>query len=234
MKIFAFNFRIQLQKASQHGHFRFERSSLPDVAAKLRSGGQLFEDQVFYVDANSLSPRAVVNLLKDPDLAPVRAELVLVFDTGEQVADFASALRDSFEEMPAAGGLVRSANGALLLILRNGFWDLPKGKLEKGEEVEEAALREVREETGLESLEMGNLAKTTWHVFERKGRWRWKQTSWFWMAGDASEPVHPQAEEGITEVRWWSLEELREDMPRTFPQIEDLLRLHVEREGQGS
>ncbi len=52
----------------------------------------------------------------------------------------------------AAGGFVSAPDGRMLLILRNGRWDLPKGKVEPGETLLQAALREVQEETGIHGL----------------------------------------------------------------------------------
>ena len=52
----------------------------------------------------------------------------------------------SFKSIHAAGGLVRNIKGQYLFIFRNGKWDLPKGKIEKGEGIKSAAIREVEEE----------------------------------------------------------------------------------------
>ena len=49
----------------------------------------------------------------------------------------------------AAGGIVTAPDGTMLLIQRNGRWDLAKGKVESGETLLQAALREVEEETGV-------------------------------------------------------------------------------------
>jgi 8-oxo-dGTP pyrophosphatase MutT (NUDIX family) len=49
----------------------------------------------------------------------------------------------------AGGGIVVNEQNEVLLIYRRGKWDLPKGKLDDGETIEECALREVKEETGL-------------------------------------------------------------------------------------
>ena len=52
----------------------------------------------------------------------------------------------------AGGGLVYNNKNQVLFILRNGKWDLPKGGIEKGEAIEDTALREVEEETGVNGL----------------------------------------------------------------------------------
>ncbi len=105
----------------------------------------------------------------------------------------------------AAGGIVSDEDGNLLLIQRNGRWDLPKGKVEAGETLMQAALREVGEETGIEVFaKAGNtLACKTYHVFNLYGGWHLKQTSWFRVNCVGTRPVgRPQGEEGITAVEW--------------------------------
>ena len=112
----------------------------------------------------------------------------------------------------AAGGIVTRDDGKMLLILRNNRWDLPKGKVEAGETLLQAALRETLEETGVEA----NLSPftshlspiKTYHIFNLYGGWHLKQTSWFPMAvADSTAVGNPQQEEGITAVEWVSPDE---------------------------
>ena len=104
----------------------------------------------------------------------------------------------------AAGGIVIAADGSMLLIRRNGRWDLPKGKVEAGETLLQAALREVEEETGIAPQPRNYPAVQpikTYHVFNLYGGWHLKQTSWFAMTAERKAAV-PQQEEGITDVEW--------------------------------
>ena len=112
----------------------------------------------------------------------------------------------------AAGGIVTRDDGNMLLILRNNRWDLPKGKVEAGETLLQAALRETFEETGVKA----NLSPftphlspiKTYHIFNLYGGWHLKQTSWFPMAvADSTAVGNPQQEEGITAVEWVSPDE---------------------------
>ncbi len=116
----------------------------------------------------------------------------------------------------AAGGVVSDQNGDMLLIERNNRWDLPKGKVEKGETLLKAALREVEEETGIKT-ECGPMLLKTYHIYKwgalvktagfPKG-WHLKQTSWFCLKAVGNHPSgKPQDEEGITNVVWVSPEE---------------------------
>lgn len=115
----------------------------------------------------------------------------------------------------AAGGVVQTKDGRILMILRNGVWDLPKGKIESGEAVEEAALREVEEETGLEELTLLSSLGTTIHHYELDGETVEKTTWWYLMGLEAgvdpdSLALHPQQEEGITAVAWKEMQEARQ------------------------
>lgn len=101
----------------------------------------------------------------------------------------------------AAGGLVKNRNGKLLVIFRNGKWDLPKGKVEKNESCAEGALREVREETGLKKLQLISEFQRTHHTYIQNDKRILKQTVWYLMQAEDNTTV-PQTEEGITQVEW--------------------------------
>jgi hypothetical protein len=107
-----------------------------------------------------------------------------------------------FRSIEAGGGVVRNHKGDFLAIKRNDIWDLPKGKLEKGENFETAALREVQEETGLMGLTLGAPIVSTYHTYLLKKDKILKKTRWFEMKySGKAEPVL-ETKEGITEFRW--------------------------------
>ncbi|MBK9146181.1 MAG: NUDIX domain-containing protein [Flavobacteriales bacterium] len=108
----------------------------------------------------------------------------------------------------AAGGAVQDESGRLLVIHRRGHWDLPKGKLDKGESSEEAAVREVQEECGLKQLRILSPLPSTWHTYTEKGRPWLKRTDWFRMQGSSLEPLIAQHEEDIDQARWATRQEL--------------------------
>lgn len=104
--------------------------------------------------------------------------------------------------MEAAGGLVKNSKGKLLMIFRNGKWDLPKGKIEAGEAPDEAALREVSEECGIGQLKIIRPASVSYHTYPYKDKKVLKRTYWYLMStSDEGEPV-PQLEEGISKAAW--------------------------------
>ncbi len=102
----------------------------------------------------------------------------------------------------AGGGLVYNKKGEVLFIFRNGKWDLPKGGVEKKEEIEQTAIREVEEETGVTNLKITNKLQKTYHIFKRNGVYKLKITHWFEMQTDFEGTPQGQLEEGIEKVAW--------------------------------
>ena len=128
-----------------------------------------------------------------------------------------------FVKVEAAGGLVLNAAGQFLFIYRYGKWDLPKGKIENFEKKDEAALREVEEETGIGKLTIIDPLIRTRHLYDEKGKHCLKLTWWFYMkTSDHSIPV-PQKEEGITDAQWIDRDKLKEVMLNTYPSIIEVL-----------
>ena len=102
----------------------------------------------------------------------------------------------------AGGGIVYNQEGKVLLIKRNGKWDLPKGKKEKGENIATCALREVEEETGVKKLLIQRFRTITYHIFKRDKQYFLKETYWYDMTTTYKKKLVPQTEEGIEKVYW--------------------------------
>ncbi|WP_424494994.1 NUDIX hydrolase [Salinimicrobium sp. GXAS 041] len=102
----------------------------------------------------------------------------------------------------AAGGLVYNEKGEMLFIHRNGRWDLPKGKVEKKESLEDGAIREVEEETGVKDLKISDFLLKTYHIFQRGGKYKLKVTHWYEMRTNYTGPLVPEESEGIKKAKW--------------------------------
>lgn len=134
-----------------------------------------------------------------------------------------SEFRKDYKLVKAAGGIVRDQNNRVLAIFRRGKWDLPKGKMDEDETKKHAALREVREETGLDTLIIVRRYDKTYHVYTEKNAHILKKTYWYEMAAIKSEPLKPQAEEDITDIRWFEPDALEEVYKNTYTLIRRLL-----------
>lgn len=130
-----------------------------------------------------------------------------------------------FKVLEAAGGVVRNEQNQILVIFRNDKWDLPKGKIDKKKETfREAALREVKEETGLEDITVNGKLITTYHLYLRKERMILKPTYWYEMFAHSSGKLVPEERENITKVVWVSEDELPEILSNTYYSLEELFR----------
>lgn len=119
----------------------------------------------------------------------------------------------------AGGGLVYNQNNEVLFIFRNKKWDLPKGGIEKGEEIEDTAIREVEEETGVSGLKITKKLPKTYHIFKRNGRYKLKITHWFEMKTSHKGVMIPQANEGIEKVEWKNQAEIEVALQNSYENI---------------
>lgn len=133
-------------------------------------------------------------------------------------------LEQEFETIEASGGLVINPNNDLLMIFRRGFWDLPKGKIDSGETVEDAAIREVKEETGLEFLEIEKFLTSTYHYYEHDGKKILKKTYWYKMTTPSTSSLTPQIEEDIMLAKWAKPNEVTILIKNTYSTIQFLLQ----------
>ncbi|TCK85161.1 NUDIX hydrolase [Albibacterium bauzanense] len=123
----------------------------------------------------------------------------------------------------AAGGLVKNANSDYLFIKRLGKWDLPKGKVEEGEKMREAAVREVAEECSIEIDSLGKKIESTYHVYVLKGEFILKKTNWYKMKVNSVPDLIPQTEEDISDAKWFSAKDLHIIRENTYPLIKALI-----------
>ena len=123
----------------------------------------------------------------------------------------------------AAGGLVYNQHNQLLMIFRNGKWDLPKGKMKKKESPELAALREIQEECGVQDLTIKHKLIDTYHTYSLEGKSILKKTYWYKIYTTYSASLIPQLEEGITKVCWVETHEINDKLKNSFGTILQLL-----------
>jgi len=123
----------------------------------------------------------------------------------------------------AGGGKVFNSEGRILFIFRNGKWDLPKGKAENKETIDQTALREVEEETGIKRLSITKPLEITYHIFKRNDKYFIKKTYWFEMFSTYTGDLKPQKNEGITKVKWVSPKKLIKVRKNIYANIEALI-----------
>lgn len=136
---------------------------------------------------------------------------------------FLKQVMQSVKVIEAAGGLVKNENKDLLFIYRNDKWDLPKGKIEKGETIKEAAVREVEEECNITIFKRGEKICKTYHTYIYRNEVVLKKTHWYKMKARGQNKLKPQREEGITDVRWFKPDHIDAILANTFPSILDVL-----------
>ena len=123
----------------------------------------------------------------------------------------------------AGGGKVLNEKGDILFIYRNDKWDLPKGKAERKETIEETSIREVEEETGVKGLQITKQLETTYHIFKRNGKHRIKITYWFEMKTTFNGKLYPQEKEGITKVKWLNRSQSEKALQNSYANIRVLV-----------
>ncbi|MFI3281917.1 MAG: NUDIX domain-containing protein [Rikenellaceae bacterium] len=148
-----------------------------------------------------------------------RGDITIITPDTKEVFHKISSL---FKQVTAAGGIVSNDNDEDLMIYRNGRWDLPKGHWERGETIEECALREVEEETGVGKLTIGDKICSTRHIYKMRGRWEIKQTHWYKIHSSHTAVLVPQHEEGIEKVAWCSKSQIAEFLPYSYPTIQQV------------
>ncbi|HNQ67794.1 MAG TPA: NUDIX domain-containing protein [Bacteroidales bacterium] len=142
----------------------------------------------------------------------------------EKLPDFIS---ENFKLINAGGGIVINKSNNILYIFRRGFYDFPKGKIEKHESVKNGALREVSEECGISISDL-NIEKkldNVYHIYFLNGQYILKNTTWYLMKFSGDYPLTPQITEDITEIGWMKKSELEKFSSNTYPSLVDLVNM---------
>ncbi len=150
---------------------------------------------------NYQGPEQLSGLIAELEQAQLPMQLELAHSALQQMwNDF----KGFYKLIHAAGGVVKNDKGEILLIYRWEKWDLPKGKVEPGEDYAEAAVREVMEECGVNEPLITAKLPSTFHTYERGGEKILKETHWYEMKLSQTAKLVPQTEEDITEVGWFA------------------------------
>src|SRR5690606_6093365 len=157
------------------------------------------------------------------DILKKDTQKTFIIQTDDPKAFF-QKIRSSVKFIKAAGGLVENGNNDYLFIKRLGKWDLPKGKVEIGEKMREAATREVEEECGIKIDSIGKKIESTYHVYSLRGEVILKKTNWYYMKVNNVPDLVPQLEEDISEAKWISTEDLAPIRENTYPLINGLIK----------
>ena len=128
-----------------------------------------------------------------------------------------------FPLVEAAGGVVQHSNSKTLFIRRNNKWDMPKGRVEKGEAIIDGAVREVMEETGVRDLIVKKSLPITYHIFSSNGTYKLKKTYWYLMFTSYGGPLIPQLEEGILQAVWKTSDQIPKLMKNAYENIKILI-----------
>ena len=168
---------------------------------------------------DEISSPAINSLLHEIKKSEFHAGVILHTD----LALLQKSFFKHFQLIEAAGGIVENNKQEILFIYRLNKWDLPKGKLEKGENLEECAIREVEEETGVTNLTINNKIGETYHTYNAFGKHFLKISHWYYMNCEKEQQLVPQTEEDITALKWIKTTDFEEPMQNTYASIKEIL-----------
>lgn len=178
------------------------------------------DDAIFIDELNSHTVKSMIHEMEQPEI------LAGVF-YHPNLEELRKAFFKKFTFIQAAGGLVLNEIKEILIIFRRGKWDLPKGKLDKGEKLEECAVREVEEETGLQKVKLISPLTITYHSYHEGARFILKESHWFNMQVRGVQKLIPQTTEDIHEIKWVSKDSLSDYLKNTFPSVTEVLKLFI-------
>jgi len=162
------------------------------------------------------SVNEIISTLKSKSTSGVE---VIVKD----IETYFKKFNEYFKFIVAAGGTVYNKKKELLVIYRLNKWDLPKGKLEKGEDIPTCAIREVEEECNVDGLTIVKELKSTYHCYFHKNKWVLKRTYWFKMKTEYTGELIPQTEEGIEKVIWLAKSDWDTILDNTYNSIKEVI-----------
>ena len=197
---------------------------------------KVFIDQkpVVFIGKEELSTEKFVENAKDvpnletliPLLKKASIESPIYLTANNPKKAFKSFFED-YKKIDAAGGIVKRKE-KYLVIKRKGLWDIPKGRIDKGEDSETACVREIMEECGIDGHRIILPLTETYHCMKWNGRPGLKRTFWYLLEYSGTKKTVPQLKEDITEAKWMSRENLLGIRSNTFGSITEVLDAFID------
>ena len=188
-------------------HFDVAVNNLSDIS------DDIFHDDLLVTHANGKILQGILKKILNKKYKNL-GSITISTPSPEKAINY---LRGKFKTIRAGGGVV-ARNDEYLLIYKFKKWDLPKGKLEKGEKVVDGAIREVEEECCVKIIAREKICDT-WHTYTLGGRRKIKETAWYLMECLDDSEMKPLYEESIEDVRWLNRAQLKEAMYNSYPSI---------------
>lgn len=210
-----------------------------DVLVRIKSKEKIQREKYDTVidDVDKIVPRNLIDRVLVSNASNEAINTLLKLMTTKKMADLESVtfaakdkvrashfIKGKFHIVKAAGGVVKKGED-VLLIYRLKKWDLPKGKLEKGESVQEGAVREVEEETGVK-VSLSRKITSTWHTYIRNKKPVLKKTTWYEMDCLDDDLMAPQTSEDIEDVQFFSAREVDKLLVDSYKTINAVIKAH--------
>jgi len=179
--------------------------------AKLQKS--LLTGHVLFLNATAATALQAINHLEKE----MPGDLLSITMATREKSEVEEKIKSNFKVIKAAGGVVIK-DGKWLFMYRRKKWDLPKGKLDKGENSKDAAVREIKEETGVDAVIHDRIC-TTWHTYSLNNNRILKRTKWYVLDCIDDSKMSPQAEEQIEKLSWLTQAEGKAILVNSFSSI---------------
>ena len=178
---------------------------------------KLFSRVLIY-DSNFLT---ITDLLKKMTIK----KFIKIYSITITLKDYSRVInkvKKMFKIIKAGGGVVKNNKEEILFIYRLKKWDLPKGKLDKGESIKQCAKREVEEETKVK-VKLEKKKTSTWHTYTSKKKIILKKTTWYKMCSIDSSKMKPQKKENIEKVEWMKHSTINEILLNSYKTLNHVM-----------
>ncbi len=169
------------------------------------------------------TPESIDSLLKLMTKKKLKKAYSITF-TLKHKKEVLKYIKNKFETIKAAGGVVENKKKEILFIYRMGKWDLPKGKKEKGEKISHCAVREVEEETNTRVI-IKNKVCVSWHTYTKYKKFILKKTVWYKMECIDDSKMKGQKKEKIEKVRWMEKVNIKEILDNSYKSLSHVMSI---------